>query len=833
MIRDFKEKERRIWEMNAKTSGTFGNEIIEETRYDNGYPPGYEVVEVGDWINYIKPNGEIPVQGWKIHLSCDVRKGGELLNLLKPRFFEWSLDFKHIRSVVEHEYRNSRRIGRSYYGKFITVFPDSLEHAQEVVTRLSPLVDEFKGPVITTDLQIGSSIVFIRYGLLKSQQRFDEVLGRQRDYLIDPDGGTHWVDRKSTFELPEWAPRSEWIDSLIELHESKDVHLPFRNPTFLKKTSRGLVFTADFEGQRVFVKEARRRSELDALGRDTVSRFYNERHLLEKLVHLPYVPTNRCLVEAGSSVFFATDFIDGETFHEFIIKGIGAAYEEMDVDSYLDRLEVILPSLYRKISEIHDCGVFHYDLSTSNVLLAPEGKVFLIDFEAGADNETRRRDTLTMGFSSPLHERGPLVDWFSFMRIAAFSLTGHSFTLDVFKDHLPTLKDYCFHLFGTRGVNLFEQFVEIEKIPSSFCELVTANHKNQLNGHFEAEENTGKTGRSWAKEEGLPANQFIGGIGAKLCARKLLLAGDSDSKVLLRDDSSSVRSHSWSGLSLREGLAGKIVAESVISPDLLGDTSKQFIDQLKLHLQQQSVDASLFDGLGGYLLALEIINRGIGQLGLSSLAKKLTQELDKACEESKLHEQMKPGLAHGYSGAACAVLASETVLPRDLRMKLAKRLLLCEESLLNYDDEMGPRVVVGGKSLPYLGVGCAGVLWARDSARAVGIGGLSETIDAGLLRHTRPGFYALPSLMKGASGIKLYVKRRRILGLSAPCPSEYDPEIWVSCSKSKEGALVSMADDALHTSSGFEGGVYGILWAEQIAPRSVLDFLPTPLFNGN
>lgn len=86
MIRDFKEKERRIWEMNAKTSGTFGNEIIEETRYDNGYPPGYEVVEVGDWINYIKPNGEIPVQGWKIHLSCDVRKGGELLNLLKPRF---------------------------------------------------------------------------------------------------------------------------------------------------------------------------------------------------------------------------------------------------------------------------------------------------------------------------------------------------------------------------------------------------------------------------------------------------------------------------------------------------------------------------------------------------------------------------------------------------------------------------------------------------------------------------------------------------------------------------------------------------------------------------
>lgn len=804
---------------------------IESSRFDSFATDTFVLVEKGDWLNYIVPSANIPTQGWKIHLSCDLGASAEMLPVVKKYLFEAEIPFKHIRSEKELEERNSRRAEGQLFGKFITIYPSTLEDVEKVSLDLVTLTKDFTGPRILTDIRVGNSVVHLRYGTFVLQESINPATGYRQEYLRSPSGEVEWVERKATFELPSWAPRSRWIEHVIEDHRSKDVILPFGSVLPLRNSSRGLIFAADYLGKRSFVKEGRRRSELDQYGRDTVDRFFREKETLEKLDGVAGVPRFYGSFDAGSSVFFAMEYLEGDSLNSLIVKEMGRPYDQIERNDYIAKLEDIFLQVSIILEQAHEAGVFHYDLSPDNILVGREGSVFIVDWESSVDNIDTPRNIFTPGFSAPEALKGREVDLFSLSRIVAFALSAHGPILDIFPENILLFPSYVEFLLGKNGLRLFEKYVHFEQERALSKSPFTSPSSTTTGGVLrQGIEKLNKWGGStrFAVED-IRANPlaFGDGFGSYLCSLRLVGHPDEEGERVWVEKSVPPEK-----LSLWSGSSGYAVTSLVLEKELEESFIHAFISSLVNELKSGTVrDASVADGVGGWLIALEAIALHLGSNSiphLSVLKESIVSYLQDLVRNSTTARSYAPGLLYGWSGTVCAVLAAKNFLAGFDLSSLLNEMIEREEEELKEDPRGNLQVTTGGKFLPYLGVGSAGVIWARDSMRDAGFAINREEIDEKILETLLPGIFALPSLIKGAAGLKLLAKRRKYLGLPGPSPESYDREITISSGVLNGGAVV-IGKDPRNISSSFLNGSAGIIWADSIIPTGPVDFLPTTL----
>ncbi|PWB99551.1 hypothetical protein DF219_06445 [Corynebacterium liangguodongii] len=759
-----------------------------------------------------------------------------MLALVKPYLFSRGLHFKHIRSRTELETRNSRRIPGDLFGKFVTIYPETQVETEEVATKLVSLTNGFKGPRILTDIQIGESIVHIRYGPFVLQTAINPETGFTQEFMTKPNGGVEWVERKSTFSLPDWAPVSPWINELIRAHRAKDVILPYTHVVPLRNTSRGLTFSAIFEGKEAFVKEGRRRSEVDQLGRDTVCRFYREKKALEMLKDIKGVPRFLGCFDAGPSVFFAYEFIHGRSMNSWIVEQIGRAYHEIEKDTYLLKLGQVLNEVRQILSDAHEIGIFHYDLSPENIILEDSGDVYVVDWEGTPDSIDEARVISTDGFTGSLSVRGTAADYYSLGRVAAFALTGHGPILDVFPDNKQLLREYAKSLFGEPGETLFDEYCGVgrERLdsPENFSRpLDRVSSESLVLGIGASKGLASRVGLSDVYlSERNDIYTFGSGIGSLLCALRLM--GHSDKELENRWVQNSEGSIDEDDISLWSGHSGYIVTSLTLGLPLDDKYLNTYFRKVEEVLEQpMHLDHSLTSGIGGLIVALESLMREKPYLfenRLEGLAKRIEEVLNLMVLDRRGNVNVSPGLLYGWSGTVCSVLNAVALFGSLDVSPLVSTMIEQEERRLKHDRRGRLQVSADGKFLPYLGVGSAGVIWARDAARHSGVG-TNPKVDSLLLPTVMPGVIALPSLMKGASGLKLLAKRRMVLGLPSPSPAQYDREILLS-SGCFRGHSVVIGDDARSINSSFTGGAAGVAWAEKITPNSPMDFIPTPLF---
>lgn len=803
---------------------------IESSRFDPAAPDAYELVEKGDWLNYLHSSSDIPSQGWKIHLSCDLGTSEEMLRVVKHYLFEHCFSFKHIRSKAELETRNSRRIDGQLFGKFITVYPTTLAEAEKASSDLSILTEGYSGPRILTDIQVGNSVVHLRYGTFVPQERINPETGYSQEYLWSPDGEVEWVERKATFELPTWAPRSRWIDQLIEDYKSKDIILPFSNVAPLRKTSRGSIFAADYLGQRSFIKEGRKRSELDQQGKDTVDRFHCEKQTLEKLKEIKAVPRFYDSIDAGSSVFFAMEYLEGDSLNSLIVKEMGRPYSHIETKSYIAQLNSIFSQVSQTLEKVHAVGVFHYDLSPGNILVGKDGSVYIVDWESSVDDAEAPRNIFTPGFSAPASVKGKEVDYFSLSRIAAFALSAHGPILDIFPENIAIFPSYIESLFGEDGLRFFEQYVDFDQestiSKSPFLApppIITSELLQQ--GIKELSQWGGPT--RFAVESGHDLFAYGGGLGSYLCSLRLRGKPDKKWEAIWHKESLPP-----DNLSLWSGLSGYVLTSLTLGKSLDVCFINTFVSRLIEEIKEGAVrDASLTNGIGGWIIALEaiILHTDTSLVPqLSILREVLTSHLQELVRSPSLAQSYEPGLLRGWSGTICAILAAPRFFAGFDPSTLLKTMIDKEEEKLEEDSNGNLQVAVDMKFLPYLGTGSAGVIWARDSMRDAGFFIGREAVDEKISETLLPGVFALPSLMKGAAGLKLLAKRREYLGISGPSPESYDQEIAISSGLLGAGAVV-VGEDPRSISSSFCNGAAGIMWAESITPKGPVDFLPTTL----
>jgi TP53 regulating kinase-like protein len=146
--------------------------------------------------------------------------------------------------------------------------------------------------------------------------------------------------------------------------------------TLLKKGAEASLFLADWHGRKVVIKERLpkryRPAELDAKIRGY--RTAHEPQLMHEAKKAG-VPTPTIFLVDMKDAAITMAFVEGKQVKQVLT----------DV-SRKERRELCV-KIGRLIGKLHRHGVIHGDLTTSNMILNAEGKIFLVDFGLGEKNK--------------------------------------------------------------------------------------------------------------------------------------------------------------------------------------------------------------------------------------------------------------------------------------------------------------------------------------------------------------------------------------------------------------------------------------------------------------
>ncbi len=146
-------------------------------------------------------------------------------------------------------------------------------------------------------------------------------------------------------------------------------------PLLLKKGAEASLFLADWHGRKVVVKvrapKRYRPNELD----EQIRRYrtVHEPQLMHE-AKVAGVPTPLIYKVNTSETSITMEYVEGKQVKQLLNKPSRAQRHDLCVE------------IGKSIGKLHEQGLIHGDLTTSNMILAGSGKVFFVDFGLGEKN---------------------------------------------------------------------------------------------------------------------------------------------------------------------------------------------------------------------------------------------------------------------------------------------------------------------------------------------------------------------------------------------------------------------------------------------------------------
>ena len=373
----------------------------------------------GDWVIVSPEDHELPSQGWKVHVSGRLDNAERIIEAAWAHCARRHVPFKFLRSPRVVLARNAKYAGRGGSGKLVTIYPRDEAELQLVCEELDAALAGEAGPYILSDLRWGAGPVHVRYGGFAPRHCLDDQ-GQQVLAIEDADGVLVPDLRGPVFALPPWvllpaclAPHLAARDAttLAELPYSVERALHFSN-------GGGVYLGTDREtGEKVVLKEARPHAGLSGDGTDAVTRLRRERDALHRLHGLPGVPRLIDHRTVGEHEFLVMEHIEGEPLNAELSRRcpvLGAAAGDDELAAYATWARGIHGAVAQAIAAIHDRGIVYGDLHMFNVLVRPDGRICLIDFEVAADVAAEQRPTLgAVGYVAPRDRTGFEIDLYA------------------------------------------------------------------------------------------------------------------------------------------------------------------------------------------------------------------------------------------------------------------------------------------------------------------------------------------------------------------------------------------------------------------------------------
>ena len=378
-------------------------------------PQGWESEPVDDWLVCAPVGDDLPAQGWKVHVSARLDNAERVAGVVWDYCVAHGLSFKFLRGPQMVLMRNAKYAARGGSGKFVTVYPHDEAELELVCKELSELLAGEAGPQILSDLRYGAGPVHLRYGGFSARFCLSAD-GELVPAVADPDGTLVPDERGPVFRVPEWVTVPGFLAPHLAARNAVTTNeVPYRIERVMHFSNGGGLYAAEDTrtGERVVLKEARPHAGLDATGADAVTRLHRERRNLEALAGLA-VPRVHDAFRLGEHEFLALGYVDGQPLNRELV----ARFPLTDPDSTAEARAAFTAwaldvhgQIERTVREIHLRGIVYGDLHLFNVMVGPDGRVTLVDFEVAAPvTEPGRPALRNQGFAAPHDRTGFAVD---------------------------------------------------------------------------------------------------------------------------------------------------------------------------------------------------------------------------------------------------------------------------------------------------------------------------------------------------------------------------------------------------------------------------------------
>ena len=307
-------------------------------------------------------------------------------------------------------------------GKFITVYPATVEQALILAEELDDLTSAFISISVPFDNHFSSnSSVYYRYGAFQELEMLDEY-GEAIPAIRNTNGELVYDDRFQP--VPHWLfdpfPKDENHVKVIE------TPLITTYKVFRAITQRGkggtyqAVDLSTNPPRLCIVKEGRRHGEVFWNGQDGRYMLVNESKVLQTLrKNYPAVPDIFSSFEIDGNFYLAMEFVEGTSLFD-LMKVRRRRFSVKEIIKFAIEIVEI-------IARIHRAGWVWNDCKPANLIVTPEKSLRPIDFE-GAYPITQPDpfDWKTEGFSNQTikQNRTGINDFYSLGAVVYFLLTG-------------------------------------------------------------------------------------------------------------------------------------------------------------------------------------------------------------------------------------------------------------------------------------------------------------------------------------------------------------------------------------------------------------------------
>ncbi|WP_329421177.1 class III lanthionine synthetase LanKC [Streptomyces sp. NBC_01693] len=361
----------------------------EDSRYrlDTDPPPeGWRREAVGLWTSLVPEGVEPAEQGWKIHVSTVPSEAEATLRDTARICLRHKVPFKFLRSEKALLLMADKHMHRSGAGKFIAAYPPDETVFLALAEELARALAGRSGPYVLSDLRIGDAPVYTRYGAFVPRWCADAD-GRQVLALRNPSGELVPDERGVVFRTPPWVE----VPAALRPHlaaraAARDDTFPYKVTEALQFSNAGGIYLAEDTGtgRRVVLREARPHCGLDGAGDDAVTRLHREHRALTALAGLDCVPRVYGVRTVWEHHFLIEEHIEGNTLLEEIVARfalVRGADSADELAPYVAWTESVTGELSRALEAIHARGLRFGDLHPSNIIVRPDGRIALVDFE--------------------------------------------------------------------------------------------------------------------------------------------------------------------------------------------------------------------------------------------------------------------------------------------------------------------------------------------------------------------------------------------------------------------------------------------------------------------
>lgn len=368
-------------------------------------PSGWRRSAAGAWVHWGAPGGPLPDQGWKVHVSASLDNATHVLAVVAGVCAEMEVSFKHLAGRRTFLLAHDKHAHRVQSGKFCTLYPRDQEHALRVLRRLENALAGVDGPYVLTDRRFGdSTCVSYRYGAFRGRSAVDAE-GHHVDRMTAPDGTEVDDPRRPEFRLPPGV-----VDPFRTADEpAANGPVSLNGYTFeavLQHSNAGGAYRFGKDGEAVFVKEARAHNGYTADESDAKTRLTAEYLALRAIHHRApgLCPRPVELFHHWEHTYLVTELVPGMSLYRWMVTNNPAVRTSADPADFADyhrRCQALLDDLSAQLDRLHDLGWVYTDLSPTNVLVADDDRVRLVDFEAAQRIADVRRVMGTPGYLHP------------------------------------------------------------------------------------------------------------------------------------------------------------------------------------------------------------------------------------------------------------------------------------------------------------------------------------------------------------------------------------------------------------------------------------------------